>query len=162
MGRYVVVTWPESQNLFDIPGFEENSYLVNDDRGMEDFGGSAYFVDEEWLDGINENGENPDSFVSSVITDCYHTMDDGEDYHFDEPLEMGNRIAIGFYEDDGNEDVRIITLDKEGNRDDLFLSSMPTDIAYQLAKKIDNVEYTYVDMDDRTIEKPWDYFAHSE
>lgn len=50
MSRYVVVTWPESQNLFDIPGFEENSYLVNDDRGMEDFGSSAYFVDEDWLD----------------------------------------------------------------------------------------------------------------
>jgi hypothetical protein len=162
MSRYVVVTWPESQNLFDIPGFEENSYLVNDDRGMEDFGGSAYFVDEEWLDSIEDGGENPDSFVSSVITDCYHSMDDGEDYYFDEPLEMGDRIAIGFYEDDGNEDVRIITLDKEGKRDDLFLSSMPTDTACQLAKRIDNVEYAWVDMDDRTIEKPWDYFAHSE
>ena len=57
------MTWPESQNLFDIPGFEENSYLVNDDRGMEDFGGSAYFVDEEWLDSIDkvpsDNGKNP-------------------------------------------------------------------------------------------------------
>jgi hypothetical protein len=162
MSRYVVVTWPESQNLFDIPGFEENSYLVNDDRGMEDFGGSAYFVDEEWLDSIEDGGENPDSFVSSVITDCLHTMDDGEDYHFYEPLEMGNRIAIGFYQDDGNEDVRIITLDKEGNRDDLFLSSIPTDIAYQLAKRIDNVEYEYMDLEDRSVEKPWDYFAHSE
>ena len=156
------MTWPESQNLFDIPGFEENSYLVNDDRGMEDFGGSAYFVDEEWLDSIEDGGENPDSFVSSVITDCLHTMDDGEDYHFYEPLEMGNRIAIGFYQDDGNEDVRIITLDKEGNRDDLFLSSIPTDIAYQLAKRIDNVEYEYMDLEDRSVEKPWDYFAHSE
>lgn len=162
MSRYVVVTWPESQNLFDIPGFEENSYLVNDDRGMEDFGGSAYFVDEEWLDSIEDGGENPDSFVSDVITDCLHTMEDGEDYHFYEPLEMGNRIAIGFYQDDGNEDVRIITLDKEGNRDDLFLSSIPADIAYQLAKRIDNVEYEYMDLEDRSVEKPWDYFTHSE
>lgn len=55
MTKYVVITWPESQNLFDIPGFEENSYLVNDDQGMEDFGSSAYFVDEEWLNALNEN-----------------------------------------------------------------------------------------------------------
>jgi hypothetical protein len=89
-------------------------------------------------------------------------MEDGEDYHFYKPLEIDDRIAIGFYQDDGNEDVRIITLDKEGNRDDLFLSSMPTDIAYQLAKRIDNVEYEYMDLEDRSVEKPWDYFTHSE
>ena len=107
-------------------------------------------------------GETPDSFVSDVIADCYDTFYDRFEYHFYEPLEMGDRIAIGFYEDSVNEDVRIITLDKEGNRDDLFLSSMPTDFAYQLAKRIDNAEYEWLDTDDRTAEMPWDYFAHSE
>lgn len=28
-------------------------YLVNDDKGIEDFGSSAYFVDVQWLEGIN-------------------------------------------------------------------------------------------------------------
>ena len=47
MSKYVVVTWPESQHLFNLDGFEENSYLINDENGIDDFGSSAYFVDEE-------------------------------------------------------------------------------------------------------------------
>lgn len=50
--RYVVVQWPDIQFLMDKPGFREHAYLVNDDRGMADFGSSAYFVEEAWL---NEN-----------------------------------------------------------------------------------------------------------
>lgn len=46
---YEVVTWPEIQELFNLPGFEENSYLINDDKGLEDFGSSAYFVNTNWL-----------------------------------------------------------------------------------------------------------------
>lgn len=56
MGKlFEVVCWPEVQDLFDIPGFRENSYLVNDEKGMEDFGSSAYFVSLDWL---KENMEN--------------------------------------------------------------------------------------------------------
>ena len=40
------------QPVMDKPGFREHAYLINDDRGMADFGSSAYFVDEAWL---NEN-----------------------------------------------------------------------------------------------------------
>lgn len=54
MSKYVVVCWPDSQALMDKEGFEENSYLVNDEQGIEDFGSSAYFVDEEWLDSLEE------------------------------------------------------------------------------------------------------------
>ena len=46
---YEVICWPEVQGLFDWPGFREHSYLINDDKGMEDFGSSAYFVESEWL-----------------------------------------------------------------------------------------------------------------
>lgn len=46
---FTIVEWPECQHLMDIPGFRENSYLVNDMAGMEKFGSSAYFVDIEWL-----------------------------------------------------------------------------------------------------------------
>ena len=51
---YVVVTWPDSQTLMDKEGFEDNSYLINDEKGIEDFGSSAYFVDEKWLDSIEK------------------------------------------------------------------------------------------------------------
>lgn len=46
--KYIVVTWPCIQYLMDKEGFKEHSYLINDDKGIEDFGSSAYFVEETW------------------------------------------------------------------------------------------------------------------
>ena len=31
---FEVVCWPESQTLMDREGFEENAYLVSDDKGL--------------------------------------------------------------------------------------------------------------------------------
>ena len=47
---FEVVCWPESQMLMELDGFEENSYLVNDDKGMLEFGSSAFFVNRKWLE----------------------------------------------------------------------------------------------------------------
>ena len=47
---FEVVCWPESQMLMELDGFEENSYLVNDDMGLLEFGSSAYFVNRKWLE----------------------------------------------------------------------------------------------------------------
>ena len=47
---FEVVCWPESLTLMDIDGFDENAYLVNDDKGLLEFGSSAYFVDRRWLE----------------------------------------------------------------------------------------------------------------
>lgn len=33
----------------ELEGFEENSYLINDEKGIEKLGSSAYFVNTEWL-----------------------------------------------------------------------------------------------------------------
>lgn len=49
---FEVVCWPESQMLMELDGFEENSYLVNDDRGQLEFGSSAFFVNRKWLEEI--------------------------------------------------------------------------------------------------------------
>lgn len=46
---YEVITWPRIQELMTLEGFRENSYLINDEKGMKDFGSSAYFVDIDWL-----------------------------------------------------------------------------------------------------------------
>lgn len=46
---YEIVCWPDVQHLFELDGFYDNAYLVNDDKGLEDFGSSAYFVNSEWL-----------------------------------------------------------------------------------------------------------------
>lgn len=52
---YVVVTWPDSQDLMEVEGFEDNSYLISDEREIRDFGPSAYFVDVKWLNNLNNN-----------------------------------------------------------------------------------------------------------
>lgn len=53
---YIVINWPDVQELMDKEGFREHSYLVNDEQGMIDFGSSAYFVDIEWLKSLNYDG----------------------------------------------------------------------------------------------------------
>ena len=52
MEKYVVVRWPESQELMEEKGFESHSYLINDDQGLEDFGDQAYFVEEDWYNKV--------------------------------------------------------------------------------------------------------------
>lgn len=51
---FEVVCWPESQVLIELDGFVENSNLVNDDKGLLEFGSSAYFVNRKWLEEIVE------------------------------------------------------------------------------------------------------------
>ena len=53
MEKYVVVRWPESQELMDERGFESHCYLISDEQGLEDFGSQAYFVEEDWYNRVN-------------------------------------------------------------------------------------------------------------
>lgn len=46
--EYVVITWPESQKLMEIEDFEDNSFLINSEKGILTFGNSAYFVEKNW------------------------------------------------------------------------------------------------------------------
>jgi hypothetical protein len=47
---FIIITWPDSQGLFDLEGFEENCHLINDEIGLEKFGPSAYFVNKQWYE----------------------------------------------------------------------------------------------------------------
>ena len=46
MDKYVLVCWPESQNLMDEKWFDE-CILMNDMEHLDDIGSSAYFVPED-------------------------------------------------------------------------------------------------------------------
>ena len=46
---FVVVMWPDSQELMESEGFEENACLVNDSPFLEEYGSSAFFVRQSWL-----------------------------------------------------------------------------------------------------------------
>ncbi len=47
--NYQVVKESDLLYLRNKPGFNEHSYLILDEVGIDDFGESAYFVDIEWL-----------------------------------------------------------------------------------------------------------------
>ena len=55
MDKYIVIQWPEIQELMEIEGFRDNSYLINDEKGLEEYGSSAYFVNTKWLDKFFED-----------------------------------------------------------------------------------------------------------
>lgn len=46
---FVVITWPDTQELMDEEGFEENSILINDGPLYDKYGDSAYMVNLNWL-----------------------------------------------------------------------------------------------------------------
>jgi len=52
--KYIVITWPDIQHYMTLLGFKEHSHLINDELGLETFGSSAYFIDEEWYDKAEE------------------------------------------------------------------------------------------------------------
>ena len=51
MEKYVIVCWPESQMLMEHPEFNR-CYLINDEKGLEDFGSSAYFVPVDMVEDV--------------------------------------------------------------------------------------------------------------
>jgi hypothetical protein len=141
MGKYVVVTWPESQDLMNKPGFRENSYLVNDDKGIEDFGSSAYFVDEDWLAQAPE--ETTDADKQSTCEQAYFSVKDAleEDdiAEFDNPFTIcDDETAEKFYVAVGNEDIRIVTDKKNA----YFYSELSLDDRYAIAQVILDGEFT--------------------
>lgn len=52
---YVVVEWPEIQDYMDEPGFDENAHLINDEIGLDMYGSSAYFVNVEWKNKVDNH-----------------------------------------------------------------------------------------------------------
>lgn len=46
---YIIIQWPEIQYYMGLEGFKENSYLINDEKGIEEFGSSVYFINTKWL-----------------------------------------------------------------------------------------------------------------
>lgn len=50
--KFKVIQWPECQEYMGKKGWEENSYLINDDKGIEEFGSSAFFVRMSWLETL--------------------------------------------------------------------------------------------------------------
>ena len=86
---YKIVCWPESQMLMEKEGFYNNCSLINSDRGLEEFGSSAYLVDENWYQ----------KFINGELSDAVYDDDDTDelDVCYDDSIIFGN-------DDEWNED----------------------------------------------------------
>ena len=49
---FVIIQWPEVQDLMDKEGFDTNASLANDEWCLEKYGPSAYFVNKQWLSKV--------------------------------------------------------------------------------------------------------------
>ena len=49
---FVIIQWPEIQDLMDKEGFSTNASLANDEWCLEEYGSSAYFVNKQWLSKV--------------------------------------------------------------------------------------------------------------
>jgi len=52
MKKYVLISWPESQNLMDKDWFDE-CILMNDENHLDDVVSPAFFVPEERCEDID-------------------------------------------------------------------------------------------------------------
>lgn len=73
MSNLVIVCWPDSQMLMGMEGFYDNCSLINSERGLEAFGGSAYLVDKEWYEKFinNELGYDTEEHDDEELDICY-------------------------------------------------------------------------------------------
>lgn len=49
---FVVIQWPEVQELMTKEDFHLNASLANDEWSLEKYGSSAYFVNKQWLSKV--------------------------------------------------------------------------------------------------------------
>lgn len=68
-----IVMWPESQNLMEFEGFKQNCVLINSDKGLEEFGSSAYRVKADWLRKVR-NG-----LIPTIHDSDYNDENDDDD-----------------------------------------------------------------------------------
>ena len=65
--KYVVITWPDIQDLMEHDDFNDNACLITDDPFIQEYGSSAYFVRESWIDVLEQ--EMRDSLMDVNIND---------------------------------------------------------------------------------------------
>ena len=109
---FVVISWPESQIYMNLDGFKENSYLINDDKGLSDFGSSSYFVKRSWIDQKSDLNsfisQNECEFRSLEVEGLYRAMElwgESTGTPHTKSIKFGNKVTrpkIILYDIDAN------------------------------------------------------------
>ena len=100
-----IVTWPESQDLFECANYREHSKLINGDIGLKIYGSSAFLVEKEWWEGDIDPIDDDEDDNDEELEICYDDEllglgflseddfedeedDDFEDYEEDDDIEL--------------------------------------------------------------------------
>ena len=161
--KFIVVPWPESQDLFGKEGFEDNCFLAPDDS----FGSSAYFVSEDWYNQTfaKTSSENKKDFIRDIAERLLKTLLDQHEYKFIEEIVLPDMsennggdalFATHFYPDKELETIIVETSNNEEHTIDWF----STDDGFEIAKVLDTDDYVDPDDGGQDEEKPWDYGKH--
>ena len=163
--KYVVVTWPDSQLLMEHRGFSKNCFLINDENGLETFGSSAYFVDENWLAKVTgekaskrERKDEREEFCEQTYFLVKDTEDADEKFEFMNPFNLADgKVVVGFYLDEDEETIRVLVvadgytalkhlsqMEKDGDViEELDFFELSIKDRYEVAQYIDAFDYEY-------------------
>ena len=94
---YIIICWPESQELMELDGFRENCSLINGERGLDIYGSCAYLVDKDWYD----------EYVNAPFVEDDADMDNDEYEDYDDELQIAfddDLIELGFLDEEDEYD----------------------------------------------------------
>lgn len=97
---YIIICWPDSQELMELDGFRENCSLINGERGLDTYGSAAYLVDKDWYDEY----ANAPFVEDDADMDNY---EDDEDYDNEDELQIvydDDLIELGFLDEEDEYD----------------------------------------------------------
>ena len=97
---YIIICWPDSQELMERDGFSENCSLINGERGLDIYGSCAYLVDKDWYDAYADA-----PFVEDDEDEDYDNEDELQIVYDDDLIELGFLDEEDEYdEDEADED----------------------------------------------------------
>ena len=113
---YIIICWPESQELMELDGFRENCSLINGERGLDIYGSCAYLVDKDWYDEyanapfVKDDDDMDNDEDEEYDDEDYDNADedyDDEDYDDEDELQIvydDDLIELGFLDEDEDDE----------------------------------------------------------
>ena len=89
--NYIIVCWPEIQEYMDKEGFDKNSSLIIEDRLVDLYGSSAYFVSKTW---INKNKQARHEANMQLLSKLKRYLNNNPDIRFVQALFNLNYIKV--------------------------------------------------------------------
>lgn len=132
---FEIVCWPDIQVLMELDGFNENAYLINDEKGLEEYGSSAYFVNSDWL---RKNTKDNQPFDIPDLKKLFHQVAEYVNTHH------GGKGFICTDHPDGNIILTFIYNDSQGWAEEFYVKAVRVNKEgkLQIIYDLPSVKYT--------------------